>query len=300
MTRILAAADIGSNTAHLLIAATNGDSLVRVDNTNEWIPLGEVVSTKGYIPPDVTQQLISAVKEFRRLSKDKSAEQLYVFATEGMRVAENHDAVLGAIKSEAGVSVEIISPAREAELSFRGIQLDCRDYPTDLMFEVGGGSAQIARVSDGHLVSSESLRLGTGRIIASAGLRSPATDDMMAAAQTTIEQSLDTLRLSGTFSNAVLSGGVGRGLWRALHPDGDKVLHREEIAYLLWSSQRLTVEQISTRFRVKPKRAGTLLPGALVYLALMDRFGLTHIRVSEYGIREGAILQMFEQGSLAL
>ena len=46
------------------------------------------------------------------------------------------------------------------------------------------------------------------------------------------------------------------------------------------------------RFDVKPKRAGTLLPGALVYLALMQKFQLAEVMVSEFGVREGAILEM--------
>ena len=88
------------------------------------------------------------------------------------------------------------------------------------------------------------------------------------------------------------SGGVARGLWRALHPDGEKRLHRAELEYLAWSVQRLTIDRAINRFGVKAKRVGTLLPGAMVYLALMERFDLTEMSVSEFGVREGAILEM--------
>ena len=112
-------------------------------------------------------------------------------------------------------------------------------------------------------------------------------------AQTYIQETLDGCDMRSVSSpNAIVSGGVARGLWRAIHPDGDKKLAREEIDYLIWASERLSIERLIERFNVKPKRAGTLLPGALVYQALMEKFGLSEVMVSEFGVREGAILEM--------
>jgi exopolyphosphatase / guanosine-5'-triphosphate,3'-diphosphate pyrophosphatase len=91
---------------------------------------------------------------------------------------------------------------------------------------------------------------------------------------------------------AVASGGVARGLWRALHPDGDKTLSMEEIEYMAWAAARLPIDRIITRFGVKTRRAGTMLAGALVYRALMRHFNFKEMIVSEFGIREGAVLKM--------
>jgi len=292
MTRILAAADIGSNTAHLLVAATDGQLVMRIDNFNEWIPLGEVVARSGEIPKETILQLVQAVKEFRTMASAKQAESLYLFATEGMRSARNHAVVLKKIMVETGVRVDVISPQREAELSLRGVLLDTKNYGVEMMFEVGGGSAQIGRVSDNKLVQKESLPLGTGRIIAESGLRSPCPEYALNAAINYIDGILKSSELSASATIAVASGGVGRGLWRALHPDSEKVIALEELDYMAWSCTRLPIDRIVARFGVKQKRAGTLLPGALVYRALMRKFSLKELAVSEFGIREGAILEM--------
>jgi exopolyphosphatase / guanosine-5'-triphosphate,3'-diphosphate pyrophosphatase len=293
MARILAAADIGSNTAHLLVAATDGDIVMRIDNLNEWIPLGEIVTRQGEIPKEYADQLVGVMKEFRRVAAAKGADRIYVFATEAMRVAANHSSVLKRIKTETGVSVDLIQPRREAELSFYGVRLDTREVEPDLMFEVGGGSAQVAVITGKEIREELSLPLGTGRIIAGAGMASPCPPDAKQRAQAYIESTLDSCPLRPSANpRAIASGGVARGLWRALHPDGEKRLAREEINYLIWSTERLSLERIIERFNVKPKRAGTLLPGAMVYEALMDKFGLAEIMVSEFGVREGAILEM--------
>jgi exopolyphosphatase/guanosine-5'-triphosphate,3'-diphosphate pyrophosphatase len=292
MTRTFAAADIGSNTAHLLIAATDGELVMRIDNFNEWIPLGETVAKLGEIPKETVGQLVAAVKEFRRMAAARGADSLYVFATEGMRAARNHDAVLKKIMVETGVRVDLIPPEREAELSLRGVMLDTRHYACDLLMEVGGGSAQVGTIVRGRLAEEESLPLGTGRIIAQSDLRNPCPDYAFEAAENYIHHVLEFSQLEVTAQRAVASGGVARGLWRALHPDSEKVLSREELEYIIWSTRRLPTDRIVARFGVKQKRAGTLLPGALVYRALMDRFGISQIVVSEFGIREGAVLEM--------
>lgn len=292
MPSVYAAADIGSNTAHLLVAAAGGGLVTRIDNYNEWIPLGETVAKEGQIPKEMVAQLVQAVKEFRRVAEAKRAEKLYIFATEGMRMARNHEAVLKKIRDEAGVVVDLIPPSREAALSYLGVGLDTRHLGADVLLEVGGGSLQIGRVENDVLGRSESLPLGTGRIIAESGLLSPPNDRALRAARKYVSTVLDRATLLQPAELPVASGGVVRGLWRALHPDGDKTLRLEELDYLAWSTARLPLDRIVVRFSVKPKRAGTLLPGAIVYSEIMRRLGVEEIVVSEFGIREGAILEM--------
>lgn len=293
MASILAAADIGSNTAHLLVAATDGDIVMRIDNVNEWIPLGEIVARTGEIPKEQADQLVGAVREFKRVATSKRADRIYVFATEAVRIAKNHTAVLKRIKTETGITVEVIPPTKEAEFSFIGVRLDTKEIEPDLMFEVGGGSAQVALVTSKEIIEETSLRLGTGRVIAESGLTLPCPPETKQRATDYIQSRIGECELRSVKNpNVMASGGVARGLWRALHPDSEKRLHIEELKYLIWATERLNLERIIERFNVKPKRAGTLLPGAMVYHALMNHFGATEMMISEFGVREGAILQM--------
>jgi exopolyphosphatase/guanosine-5'-triphosphate,3'-diphosphate pyrophosphatase len=238
-------------------------------------------------------ELVGVMTEFRRVAASKRADKVYVFATEAMRSAKNHSNVLKRIKAETGIVVDLITPQREAELSFLGVRLDTKEVEPGLMFEVGGGSAQVAVVTPKKIVEEVSLPLGTGRIIAESGIQNPCPLETKEKAKSYIGATLKACRLNPKdHAKAIVSGGVARGLWRALHPDGDKRLLREELEYLIWATERLSVERIIERFNVKPKRAGTLLPGALVYHALMEKFGLAEIMVSEFGVREGAVLEM--------
>ncbi len=296
MTRTFAAADIGSNTAHLLVAATDGELVMRLDNLNEWIPLGEVVARKGEIPKEIAESLVLAMREFRRVAELRKAEGLYVFATEALRVARNADAVLKLIKKETGVTVEVIPARREAELSLRGVALDARHSGANLLVEVGGGSAQIGdlrgKPDGGGFARLCSLPLGTGRVIAETALTNPCPDFVLDAARRYVRAQLDRCPIAPTGGLAVVCGGVARGLWRALHPDGEKHLFLYELDYLLAATARLSVDRIVTRFSVKGRRAATLLPGAVVYGEILRRFEIEAVLVSEFGVREGAVLDL--------
>jgi len=292
MARILASADVGSNTAHLLIARTDGKTITRLDNRNDWIALGEIVARMGTIPAAHVSRIVSTLRRFKEIATKALAEEMVVFATEAMRTADNSKQVLETIREKTGIKVKLISHQEEAYLGLRGAFLDAPQAERTMLFEVGGGSAQIALCINGKITHEASLPIGTGRLIVEANLTNPCADEDLQTAKKLIAKAIDGCPMSGEADVAVASGGVGRGIWRALHPDGDKLLHRKEIEYLFWSVSRLTVPVIEARYCVKQRRAETLVPGALVFLALMEKFGKETVVVSEYGVREGAILEL--------
>jgi exopolyphosphatase / guanosine-5'-triphosphate,3'-diphosphate pyrophosphatase len=301
MPRILASADIGSNTVHLLVAETDGKRVRRLANRSEWLGLGESVARFGSISDAQSASLSAILKEYRQVAAANRAQSFYVFATEAVRAAANHAEVLKKIHRDTKIWVEVIPPVQEAEWSYQGSRLDCDAGPNLLLFEVGGGSAQVALIRDYRIAQEMSLPLGTGRIVAETSLESPSTPDSVEAARRYIRGCLSHWRTDESIRElpVVASGGVVRGLWRAVHPDGDKSLALEELRYIGWSASKLSVSQIATRFACKLKRAATLLPGALVYEELFRHAGIQELMVSEYGVREGAVLAM-DAGAVSL
>lgn len=292
MAKIYAAADIGSNTAHLLIAATDGKLVMRIDNVNEWIPLGEEVARDGVISKERGDQLVAVMKEFRKVAQVRKADGIYVFATEAMRAASNHGELLKRIKKESGITVQLVPPTQEAQFSLIGTGLDTVSRGATAMIEVGGGSAQILTFYQKEEGTDLSLKLGTGTVIAKSGVGSPANEKMMHSAADYIASEVVKIKMNTPQDLAIGSGGVIRGIWRALHPDGEKEIALAELDYLIWSCAQLSVSRIVERFNVKVKRAGTLLPGAMVYRAILRQLELDHLVISEFGVREGAILEM--------
>ena len=292
MARRFAAADIGSNTVHLLVAEPTNRGLRRVVNESDWLSLGETVSSKGSIPDSDAQKLIETIRRYKRTAEVNGAEQLYVFATEAMRLAKNHDAVLNKILKLTGVKVDLISSQREAELSLLGITLDTHMAGDLLMVEVGGGSAQVAVCENRKLVDQQSLPIGTGRMLAQFSIQQPSEPEAVDNVRRHIRAFWHQCPKPSQLDMVAASGGVARGIIRALHPDGERLVQSFELDYLIRSTMELDVNAIARRFRVKLKRAGSLLPGAIVYQEMLRHYHQDRFLVSEYGVREGAVLEL--------
>lgn len=293
MGRVLATVDIGSNTAHLLVADTESGSVRKIRDETNWLSLGEVVGRTRSIPNPLQETLIKTLLDFKRFANEQGAASVYVFGTEALRAASNSAEVLQRVHDSTGLRVELISGRREAELGLRGTLLDS-GAASFLLVEVGGGSAQVAQCTRKKIKDEASLPLGTGMLIAKMGLTSPCDYAHLKKTQRFVEQALEGAELLNEAGPIVASGGVARGLWRALHPDGDRVLNVEELNYLIWSTQRLSGSEIGSRFQVKPKRALTLLPGAIVYKQVLEKTGQEEMTISRFGVREGALLEMSE------
>ena len=293
MPRRFAAADIGSNTVHLLVGEiTSRGTVRRVVNESEWLSLGEIVSLEGKIPAADCARLMETLRRYKRLAEENGAEQLYVFATEAVRVARNHDELLASIRKTLGIRVDLISGQREAELSLLGVALDTHIHNSVLMIEVGGGSAQVALCDGKAIVDEQSLPIGTGRIIGQFNLKQPALPDSLEEIRRHIKGFWHQCPQPQEGVTMVASGGVARGIIRALHPDGDGMIQLYELDYLVRSIMGLEVQTIAKRFRVKLKRAGSLLPGAVVFQEMLRHYGQDRFLVSEFGVREGAILEI--------
>ena len=165
-----------------------------------------------------------------------------------------------------------------------------------LLVEVGGGSAQVAWCRNGVVERDASLPLGTGRLIATTGLTAPANTDQIESLSNQIEASIESAITNWPpVARVVACGGVARGMVRALHPDGEPTINQRELDFLGWSAGRLNVESIMCRYGVKEKRAMTLLPGSMIFDAILRTFNIDELTVSAFGVREGAILELFQQ-----
>ena len=93
-------------------------------------------------------------------------------------------------------------------------------------------------------------------------------------------------------------GGTASNLLRLLPATAiDRVLTRRRIAVAL---AMLTVERsvdAAERHALRPQRARILPAGAVIVDAILERYGVDRLQVSEEGIREGAVLAAATAGA---
>ena len=167
----LAAIDIGSNAARLLIseATINDDGKPEFNKVNlVRVPLrlGFDVFENGRISDSKKAMILDTMKAYQHLLKAYNVTQLKACATSAMRDATNSEDILKLIKQETGIEINIISGDEEASFIYENHIAENLDKEHSYLYiDVGGGSTELTFFSDGKLMYKESFNIGTIRLL---------------------------------------------------------------------------------------------------------------------------------------
>jgi exopolyphosphatase/guanosine-5'-triphosphate,3'-diphosphate pyrophosphatase len=167
----LAAIDIGSNAARLLIT----DVISGPQGVSEFIKtvlvrvplrLGFDVFDKGEISPAKVEKIIKTIKSYKLLLDVYEVKHLKACATSAMRDAANATDIIKKVKAETGIEIEIISGDQEASFIYENhIAENMNIAESYLYIDVGGGSTELTFFSDGKMIFKKSFNIGTIRLL---------------------------------------------------------------------------------------------------------------------------------------
>ena len=167
----LAAIDIGSNAARLLItdviAGPQGvPDFIKTVLIRVPLRLGFDVFDKGIISPAKVEKVVKTIKSYKLLLDVYEVKHLKACATSAMRDASNANDIIKKVKAETGILIEVISGQEEASFIYENhIAENMTADESYLYVDVGGGSTDITFFSDGKLVFKESFNIGTIRLL---------------------------------------------------------------------------------------------------------------------------------------
>ena len=144
---LYAALDLGTNNCRLLIAKGSGDNFKVIDSYSRVVELGKGLEKTGRLSQASMDAAVEALTLCARKIKSKQVKSWRCVATEACRKAENGQEFLNRVKSESGLSLELISPRVEARLAVMGcINLVDPSKDVALVIDIGGGSTELSWV----------------------------------------------------------------------------------------------------------------------------------------------------------
>ena len=149
--------DIGSNSVRLMLWA-DGKVLYKQLSTTR---LGEGTAFSLCLKEEAIERTARAVSAFAERAKREGAENIFAYATEAVRSAENKEVFLARVRQLSGLEVEVLSGDTEAKLGLFGALGECGDGG---MIDVGGASTEVSFRKSGKLVFSVSIPLGAVRL----------------------------------------------------------------------------------------------------------------------------------------
>lgn len=290
---IVAAVDIGSNSARLLIADEAGRELLR---PMRFTRLGQGVDVSGQLAPDAIARTVDVLQEYRALCDSAGVVRLRATATSAARDASNSREFFDAAERALGVRPELLSGDEEARLSFVGATagLPESDRPFFVM-DIGGGSTELVLGSERPEVTV-SLQLGCVRMSERHLKSDPPSANELHACLADIEHVLagaDHLDVRGAKSVVGLAGtvtavsGLQLGLRRYdASRTHHSVLTRAQVEASFQQLSRATAAE-RRRLLAEPARADVIVGGAAVLSVIVRHFKIEQLLVSEHDILDG-------------
>lgn len=282
---ILAAIDIGSNAARILIKQVtptdHGPSMKKLQFVRIPLRLGMDVFAQGRIGDRRRLMLVRTMKMFRQLLLVYNVEDYLIYATSAFRDAYNGPEILRYIKKKVGLEINVISGEEEARIIH-----DNFFAPGNLLYmDVGGGSTELSLVCDGRLQDSCSINIGTIRLLKDTV--SPRQWDELVRLVKSMTQGVSDVRIVG-------SGGNVNKLVRLAGFSGKKPVELavETLASLYAEMKSLTVEELMDRYDLSENRADVIVPAALIFLSVAEVVGAQTILVPNVGLADGMITKL--------
>jgi exopolyphosphatase/guanosine-5'-triphosphate,3'-diphosphate pyrophosphatase len=299
--------DVGSNTVHLLVVdAHPGASPVPYHSQRSILRLMRYLDDQGGIVEEGVERIVESVREAVQTVAEIGVDDLIATATSAIREAVNGEEVLARVAREAGVELQVLSGQDEARITMLAVRRWLGWSAGEiLLFDIGGGSFEIAQGADEYPDVSLSLPLGAGRSTINFLREDPpkreAVSELRAHARQVFTEARDTLfadrpkptRVVGTSktirSLARLIGGPPNPVTGELAP-----LH-----YTGLREWEPTLREMPGSVReylpgITPERGYQILAGAIVVRTAMKVFGVNTMTISPWALREGIVLRYID------
>jgi exopolyphosphatase/guanosine-5'-triphosphate,3'-diphosphate pyrophosphatase len=291
----LAAIDIGSNAARLLISEVikgpqGNIEFIKAALVRAPLRLGFEVFDKGEISPNKVEKIIKTLKSYKLLLEVYEVKHIKACATSAMRDASNGAEIMRKVKAETGIDIQIISGQEEASLIYENhIAEGMTKEESYLYIDVGGGSTELTFFSDGKLVFKESFNIGTIRL-----LKNQVSEALWDEMKEFIKE-----RTKGYHHvTAIGSGGNINKVFSLSKRKEGKPLALDMLRDYFKEFSNLSINQRMMLYHLREDRADVIVPALLVFINVMRWADTEEIYVPKIGLADGLIHTLYEEVKL--
>ncbi|MEO6221036.1 MAG: exopolyphosphatase [Ginsengibacter sp.] len=288
----LAAIDIGSNAARLLISEVRTDdkknaSFNTISLTRVPLRLGFDVFDTGKISDAKINLLVYTMKAYLNLLKAYEVKYVKACATSAMRESSNGAEVISIVKKETGIEIEIISGSDEASFIYENHIAENLDKEHSYLYvDVGGGSTELTFFSNNKLVFKDSYNIGTIRL-----LKNKVSDE----AWDEMKDNIKDKTRGHKEVTAIGSGGNINKVYSLSKRKDTKPLPLDMLRDFYKELSNVSLEDRISIYKFREDRADVIVPALQIYINVMRWAGATEIYVPKIGLADGLVQHLWQE-----
>ncbi len=291
----LAAIDIGSNAARLLISdvipgSGSHPEFIKVALVRVPLRLGFDVFDKGIIPVEKAEKIIKTLTSYKLLLDVYEVKHVKACATSAMRDAANAADILKKVKTETGIKIHVISGQEEASFIYENhVAENMSKDESYLYIDVGGGSTELTFFSDNKLIFKESFNIGTIRLI---------KNQVPESVWNEMKDYIRTKTKGHHHVTAIGSGGNINKIFSLSKRKEGKPLPLELLRDYYKEFNNLSVGERMSLHKLREDRADVIVPALLIYINVMRWADAENIFVPKIGLADGLIQSLYQEMKL--
>lgn len=294
-----AAVDLGSNSFRLHIGKHDGEAIRVLKSMREPIRLAAGLDPRGCLTEAAMQSALECLRSFRAALAGYRLDAVRVVATSTLRIARNSAAFLPLAEQAIGYPIEIISGEEEGRLIYMGVaNALASGAERRLVIDIGGGSTELILGQGSDIERVESFSIGTvkqslsffvgGRVDAvsyEAAILSARSHFEDAAAHYHRQHWRCAYGSSGTaraIADIIARNSLGDGRMTPASLDAlkDRFIGFGQVAKIDMPGLR-------------PDRAGTIIGGLAILIALVRELDIEAVAPVEAGLRMGVMWDLY-------
>ena len=304
----IASIDIGTNTVRLVIFQTElTGGLIQLYQAMSITRLGEGMDTKKRLLDARMDETISKLIEFRKKCREFEPLIIRAVATSAVRESSNQQEFVSRAKKEADIDIEVIPWEQEAGLMVKGVLWKLPKTEKGILaFDIGGGSTEFILARDRRIVSAFGTLLGSVRLTEKFISRHPIDASEYKALEVYLRRELREVKDKlSDFSPELLLGTAGTVTTLAaidenIYPYDSEKIHGKSITFrrieeILENLKRKSLDERLAMKTIEKGREDLIIAGGALTLEIMRIFNCNLLTVSDYGLREGLVLDALDQ-----
>jgi len=289
-----AAIDVGSNAMRLffcrVLENSHGPMFVKESMIRMPLRLGHDAFTAGTISKDTCERFVDTMHGFKALVRAYDPIIFKACATSAMRQAKNGMILVGRVKDEVGIDLNIISGKEEAQIII-ATHIDRHLKPKQhcLYVDVGGGSTELTLISEKKTLASRSFPIGSVRL-----LEKKVTKEDWTGMEEWIV--CKTSKINNIQS--IGSGGNINKILTLLQKAKGSSVTISEIDSIIRKIEPYSIHDRIVKLELRPDRADVIVHAGKIYFCCMQWSGAKEMVVPQVGLPDGIVSQLYNEYKL--
>jgi len=307
--QLIAAIDVGSHAIRMKIGEIKIDGTFKeLENFRKLISMGHDTFTTGQVSFDTVERVCEMLTVFKQIMNDYDVKIYKALATSAIREAANRDYIVDQIKLKTDLDLKVLSNSEEQYLTHKAVKYALKDYDTIInegavIVVVGAGSIQVTTYKDGHLTSSQNIKMGALRVkevLSEIELSSLKYQDILNEYIDANMSGLDFFAKDTIYRHFIAVSGETSMVQQIIAVEDNVNENIESISKgrfkkLFRSLSEMSIDEIQKAYNVKHGRASIIIPSMMLFSKFLEQAKTKQMIIPNTSLVNGIIYNLYEQ-----